>query len=212
MQFAFTPDHAHIGARYQDPPGDEQSQVEWVVLDVDSFEPTDPDRDPRPLQVTTDDGPFARCGGTYRALVARVDYGDVSNACSDAERRAFERSLDPDHLPGVRVSTHMVGAWTAGEMAAAQQRRLHAMRDVRTSTLARNQGNADTVAQWAADLGLVPEARDGQLSLVPTPSAVPTDFELLCAENDFALRSPILRISVPLDLFADLVAQARDVA
>ena len=157
----FTADNAHVGEHYPDPEHlDEHGlpYVEWTILDVDTFTPAEGHE---PDVLLTSDGPYVRGGTTIRVLASRADYRELDTSPDAPEPLMFAGVP----LPGVLPTTHMVGGWTAEEIAAAHQRRLdrserwlHDTRDLVASS--RNRHSAESVMTWAA--GQRPDA-DRQL-------------------------------------------------
>ncbi len=125
-----------------------------------------------PDVLLTSDGPYVRGGTTIRALVSRADYRELDTSPDTPEPVMFAGVP----LPGVLPTTHMVGGWTAEEIAAAHQRRLdrserwlHDTRDLVAAS--RNRHSAESVMTWAADHGLVLTASSGVLSVESRPTS-----------------------------------------
>ena len=199
----FTADHAHVGEHYPDPEHlDEHGlpYVEWTILDVDTFTPA---QGHEPDVLLTSDGPYVRGGTTFRALVSRADYRDLDTG-PDAHDTVMFVGVP---LPGVLPTTHVVGGWTAEEIATAHQRRLdrserwlHDTRDLVAAS--HNRHSAESVMTWAADQGLVLTAGSGVLSVESRPTSS-CDEQL--RDLELALDVPAGQITVPLALLAGLL-------
>ena len=198
----FTADHAYVGEHYPDPDHlDEHGlpYVEWTILDVDTFTPA---QGHEPDVLLTSDGPYVRGGTTIRALVSRADYRELDTS-PDAPEPVMFAGVP---LPGVLPTTHMVGGWTAEEIAAAHQRRLdrserwlHDTRDLVAAS--HNRHSAESVMTWAADRGLVLTASSGVLSVESRPTSSCDELRDL----ELALDVPARPIVVPLALLAELL-------